>query len=207
MTPSTTMSAAEDEPTASTTSAPRNGTYYPAPDELDPNVPINLNSLRDAPAGGDGKPLYSYATLIRQVGRANQTCWRLTGHKDMPSRAPLRTDCCWKKFTTRSSKGELLEARDRTVGSNADRYPYFKTAPAGWKVSKVLAAVFQVCFIEHAVTEFCTAQSVAQFMLSKGSSTIDRPWQGFILDGGRVCRPQARHSPREEPSEEEQTRR
>lgn len=41
----------------------RGGTYYPAPDELDPNVEINLNSLRDAPGGG--KPLYSYGTLIR----------------------------------------------------------------------------------------------------------------------------------------------
>jgi hypothetical protein len=46
-------------------SNPRGGAYYPAPDELDPNVEINLGSLRDAPA--DGKPLYSYATLIRWV--------------------------------------------------------------------------------------------------------------------------------------------
>ncbi len=55
------MSAHDDDGGLSNT--PRGGAYYPAPDELDPNVEINLNSLRDAPA--DGKPLYSYATLIR----------------------------------------------------------------------------------------------------------------------------------------------
>lgn len=59
------MSGNEDEP--STSAVARGGTYYPAPDELDPNVEINLNSLRDPPPGSDGKPLYSYATLIRQA--------------------------------------------------------------------------------------------------------------------------------------------
>lgn len=61
------MSGAEDDPHAAL--AARGGSYYPAPDELDPAVDINLNSLRDAP-GPDGKPLYSYATLIRYVAYA-----------------------------------------------------------------------------------------------------------------------------------------
>jgi forkhead box protein J2/3 len=57
------MSGHDEEATTST--GTRGGAYFPAPDELDPNVAINLNSLRDAPP--DGKPLYSYATLIRYV--------------------------------------------------------------------------------------------------------------------------------------------
>jgi hypothetical protein len=61
--PSRSMSGHDEEATTST--GTRGGAYFPAPDELDPNVAINLNSLRDAPP--DGKPLYSYATLIRYV--------------------------------------------------------------------------------------------------------------------------------------------
>lgn len=57
------MSTQDDQDDSILSNTPRGGSYYPAPDELDPNVEINLNSLRDAPA--DGKPLYSYATLIR----------------------------------------------------------------------------------------------------------------------------------------------
>ncbi|CAG7849302.1 SubName: Full=Uncharacterized protein {ECO:0000313/EMBL:CCA69470.1} [Serendipita indica DSM 11827] len=97
------MSAAEDEPAAST-SAPRSGTYYPAPDELDPNVPINLSSLRDAPAGGDGKPLYS--RLIEREHR-----YAIKG----------------------SPENRLL--LEEIYYAIEQRYPYFKTAPAGWKNS------------------------------------------------------------------------
>ncbi|KIM33335.1 hypothetical protein M408DRAFT_326089 [Serendipita vermifera MAFF 305830] len=79
---------------------PRGGSYYPAPDELDPNVEINLASLRDAPA--DGKPLYSYATLIR---------YAIKGAPD----------------------GRLL--LEEIYYAIEQRYPYFKTAPAGWKNS------------------------------------------------------------------------
>ncbi|PVF99737.1 hypothetical protein CPB86DRAFT_273735 [Serendipita vermifera] len=83
-----------------TSSAARGGAYYPAPDELDPNVPINLNSLRDAPP--DGKPLYSYATLIRYAIKG-------------------------------SPEGRLL--LEEIYYAIEQRYPYFKTAPAGWKNS------------------------------------------------------------------------
>ncbi|KAG8800607.1 hypothetical protein FRC16_002491 [Serendipita sp. 398] len=90
------LSVLEDDGTVSSTV--RGGAYFPAPDELDPNVEINLSSLRDAPP--DGKPLYSYATLIRYAIKG-------------------------------SPEGRLL--LEEIYYAIEQRYPYFKTAPAGWK--------------------------------------------------------------------------
>jgi hypothetical protein len=87
------MSGRDEEATTST--ATRGGSYFPAPDELDPNVAINLNSLRDAPP--DGKPLYSYATLIRYVWlfslSSQNSNHYVFGSTGTPSRVPPRADC------------------------------------------------------------------------------------------------------------------
>ncbi|KAG8834216.1 hypothetical protein FRC17_009362 [Serendipita sp. 399] len=95
------LSVLEDDGTVSSTV--RGGAYFPAPDELDPNVEINLSSLRDAPP--DGKPLYSYATLIRYAIKG-------------------------------SPEGRLL--LEEIYYAIEQRYPYFKTAPAGWKARSQL---------------------------------------------------------------------
>ncbi|KIM33339.1 hypothetical protein M408DRAFT_19645 [Serendipita vermifera MAFF 305830] len=100
---------------------PRGGSYYPAPDELDPNVEINLASLRDAPA--DGKPLYSYATLIRYPNES--LVYRFLYINQIPNIV---------RYAIKGAPdGRLL--LEEIYYAIEQRYPYFKTAPAGWKNS------------------------------------------------------------------------
>lgn len=75
--------------------------YYPdAPSDLTGGLPMNLDSLRDGPAGT--KPFYPYSTLIRYAIKGSPT-------------------------------GKLL--LEDIYYAIETRFPYFKTAPAGWKNS------------------------------------------------------------------------
>jgi len=75
--------------------------YYPdQPGDLTGGLPMNLDSLRDGPAGT--KPFYPYSTLIRYAIKGSPT-------------------------------GKLL--LEDIYYAIETRFPYFKSAPAGWKNS------------------------------------------------------------------------
>ncbi|KAG8816569.1 hypothetical protein FRC19_011945 [Serendipita sp. 401] len=148
------LSVLEDDGTVSSTV--RGGAYFPAPDELDPNVEINLSSLRDAPP--DGKPLYSYATLIRYAIKG-------------------------------SPEGRLL--LEEIYYAIEQRYPYFKTAPAGWKAR---SQAFLPKLNAEPRTELSSPQSIAECLFPKGCKTAHRSWKGFLLDSRRFSGSQAGNS-------------
>ena len=61
------------------------------------------------------------------------------------------------------------------------QFPYFKSAPAGWKVR--LQSVQGVTFVlRMSHTELSPPQPLAQSLFRQSSSTSDGPWQGQLLD-------------------------
>ncbi|CAG7847485.1 SubName: Full=Uncharacterized protein {ECO:0000313/EMBL:CCA75373.1} [Serendipita indica DSM 11827] len=110
--------------------------YYPThTGEGDASQPMTLDSLQDPPPGT--KPRYPYSTLIRHPAHV-----LLVVEPDMRSKDLQMVAYCLKKSIMRLRIGEH-PSTNHTVGSMSEtglmfargRFPYFRTAPSGWKNS------------------------------------------------------------------------
>ena len=151
--------------------------------------------------------------------------WAIPG---MQSRVPRTKNSCWRIYIMRSSLEYVyaLVQRLSTGSFTREQFPYFRTAPPGWKVSQYFLilsasrnpetfhmigyaairldlAVQTELFIDFGFffVEFRPSQPLSQSMLREGAATPHGPWQGLVLDGQRQCR-----SPNGRPQDSEEER-
>jgi forkhead box protein J2/3 len=157
--------------------------YYPEAD-LSGGLPINLDSLRDGPPGS--KPFYPYSTLIRYVVQL-----------DSPKRHEL-SSLSIRYAIKGSPTGKLLlediyyaiESRVRPKSTCVDnpsaestlQFPYFRTAPPGWKVQFPPHLRSYSMRLTVPTPELRPPQPLFEPLLRQGPTTSHGPRQGLVLD-------------------------